>query len=127
MSPELIKEINVLCPSDQGIFVEPNGIPTHIKEPVIYTRWIKSGFSGGGYGGEHTAQPFTSEPPENRFKILDIILEKLKPNISYLQYKKIMELWDENNYSVNQYYGNFDDYVIKFMPLSVLEQYLETI
>ena len=127
MTPELIQEVNAECPSDQGVFVQPNGIPVSIKEPVIYTRWVKSGYSGGGYGDECIPQPFMSEPPEDRFKILDIILEKLKPQITYLQYKKINELWDENNYSEDEYYGNSSDYVIKFMLLSKLEEYLKII
>ena len=35
MEKELIEKINKKCPSDQGVFTEPYGIDTSIKEPVI--------------------------------------------------------------------------------------------
>lgn len=46
ISKEQIEKINKLCPNEwqeneQGIFTEPNMIPIHIKEPVVYMRWEK--------------------------------------------------------------------------------------
>lgn len=34
-----IAAINAECPYGQGIFREPFGIPDHIKDLLIYTKW----------------------------------------------------------------------------------------
>jgi len=53
MTADEIKEINSLCPEDQGIFTQPSMIPIHIKEPVIYCRYSTGGRRGGScWGGK---------------------------------------------------------------------------
>jgi len=52
MTQEQIEKVNSLAPNEwgeneQGVFVQPSHIPVHIKEPVIYMRWLSSGYSGG--------------------------------------------------------------------------------
>lgn len=126
MTTEEIKEINSKCPCDQGIFVEPSMIPVHIKEPVIYCRYKTGGYHGGSCWGDKP-EGYTEEPPANRFKVLDLVLEKLKPNITYLQYKKIDNLIHNNSETQYEYYGNSTDYKVEYIILSELEELLNSL
>lgn len=127
MTEEQIKEINDKCPEDQGIFKEPYGIPTHIKEPVIYLRWSAGGLTGGSYHEDSCLRPFEGEPKPN-FEALDQVLKILKPNISYLDYKKVEKLIEDNEYDDDSdYYGNCENYYINYIILSRLEQLIKTL
>lgn len=127
MTEELIKKINALCPENQGIFKEGWCIPNDIKEQCIYTRWETGGYKGGSYHEDDYAHPYTVEAPADRYKVLDLILAELCPNITYLQYKEIDKLWNDSDYSENEYYGNSTDWQIEFMRLSVLEDYINSL
>ena len=124
MTKEEIKEINDNCPDNQGIFVEPSMIPVHIKEPVIYCRYETGGYSGGSCYDDSDPQPYTEEPPKDRFKVLEMVLEKLKPNITFLQYEKIEEMIHNNEETEYEYYGNSTDWKVEYIILSELEAFL---
>jgi hypothetical protein len=124
MDKETIKKINDKCPYEQGIFVEPYGIPVHIKEPVIYMRKDIGGMSGGSCWGTEPEPYINTETVE--FEVLDLVLMELKPNITYLQYKMVNKLIHTNNETQYEYYGNSTDYEIKYIILSELEKLLET-
>lgn len=88
MTQEDIREINLECPSsEQGIFKEPFGIPNHIKEPVIYMRWVKGGIEGGSCWGTERTQ--RESEPKPKFMVLDLVLKKLKPDLTFLQFRDI--------------------------------------
>jgi hypothetical protein len=123
MTKENIKEINSNCPINQGIFVEPSMIPIHIKEPVIYCRYETGGYRGGNCY-DSKSKPYTEEPPKDRFKVLEMVLEKLKPNITFLQYKKIERLIYNNEETEYEYYGNSTDWKVEYIILSDLEKLL---
>lgn len=127
MKQEDINEINENCPSDQGIFVEPSMIPIHIKEPVVYCRYKTGGVEGGSCWESSNPEPFTLEPPADRFKVLDMVLAKLKPNITYLQFKQIEEMVHSNAERQYEYYGNSSDWKVEYIILSELEEFLNTL
>jgi len=124
MTQEEIKEINAKCPYNQGIFVEPSMIPVHIKEPVIYCRYETGGYSGGSCWDDSDPQPYYNDVPKDRFKVLELVLEKLKPNITYLQYKKIESMIHDNEETEHEYYGNQTDWKVEYIVLSELEAFL---
>lgn len=125
MNAELIKEINEKCPYNQGIFKEPYGIPVHIKEPVIYCRYETGGYSGGSCWDDSNPQPYIEDAPKDRFKVLDLVLEVLFPDIKYLQYKQIEELIHDNEEPEYEYYGNSTDWKCEYIILSELESLIE--
>lgn len=127
MTQEEIEEINEKCPSNQGIFVQPSMIPVHIKEPVIYCRYETGGYSGGSCWDYSDPRPYTEEPPRDRFKVLELVLEKLKPDITFLQYKKIEEMIHSNEETEYEYYGNSTDWKVEYIILSELEVFLDNI
>ncbi len=126
MEKELIKKINSNCPSDQGIFQEGFMIPNNIKELCVYTKYSTGGMKGGTCWGDRP-EYINIEPPKNRYKVLDIILQELKPNISYLEYKGIDELWQYRDDTFDDYYGNNDNVKVEFIILSDLEIYLNSL
>ncbi len=127
MTKEEIKEINGKCPYDQGIFVQPSMIPTNIKEPVVYSRYETGGETGGTYRENSYPYRYNRKPPEDRFMVLDLVLEKLKPNITYFQYKKIEKMIHTNEETEREYYGNSTDWMVEYIVLSELETFLNEI
>jgi hypothetical protein len=116
LSKQDIEDINKECPSDQGIFREPYGIPTHIKEHVIYMRWETGGMAGGNCWGDDAY--FQEGEPKPKFKVLDILLKRVKPNISLLEFRELEELIHTNHETKYEYYGNSEDYEIEYIILS---------
>jgi hypothetical protein len=109
------------------VFTEPWGIPCNIKEPVIYQRWETGGMTGGSYHENSYLRPYKNENGKPPFKVLDLVLNELKPNLTYLQYKRVEELIKIVDESDRQdYYGNTTDYEISFILLSELKDLLET-
>lgn len=124
MTKEQIEKINNECPYEQGIFVEPYGIPVHIKKPVVYMRYETGGVSGGSCWDSSNPQPYSvSEKP--KFKVLDLVLKELKPDLTYLQFREIEDLVHTNEETQHEYYGNSTDYKVEYIILSELEAVLK--
>jgi hypothetical protein len=121
MTTEDILEINSKCPNDQGIFFQPTMIPVNIKEHVIYTRYETGGMTGGGCWGGNLYHCEEDEP-KDKWMVLELVLEKLMPNITFLQYKKIERLIHDNSETNHTYYGNSTDWKVEYIILSELEQ-----
>lgn len=125
LTEEDIKEINskVADSWNEGVYTEPNHMPVHIKEPVIYMRWSSGGVSGGSCWDDSDPQPYDNDKP--KFTVLDLVLKKLKPDISYLDYKKVEELICDNQDTEYEYYGNCTNYTVEYITLSSLYKLLE--
>jgi hypothetical protein len=92
-------------------------------DDVIYVEWIIGGREGGScWGTRHSA---INVEPEPELIQLDQILERVCPNISFLQYKRLcQELIKIEKYTDNGYYGNYTDYCRKYVNLPELWRYL---
>jgi len=124
MEKELIEQINNDCPSEQGIFFQPYGIPDGIEEMVVYSRYETGGRRGGNCWG-NKAEAYAAEQPKEHMKVLDILLEKIAPQITFLQYRKIQELVHDSEETDWEYYGNSTDWRIEYIVLSELEELLQ--
>ena len=122
MTYEDIQEINKKCPDDQGIFKEPSMIPVDVKDYVIYKRVETGGMTGGDCWGDEAYS--YGNKNESEFVVLDLVLEKLKPSITYFQYKKISKLIHTNEETEEEYYGNSADYKVEYIILEELEKFL---
>ena len=132
LTKEQIKRINEESPmewqtNEQGVFTEPNGIPNDIKELVIYMRWETGGVSGGSCWDYSDPQPYETEGGEPSFKVLDLVLKELSPNISYLNFKGIEKLINSSEDTDWEYYGNRTDFEVKYIVLSELISYLKNL
>jgi hypothetical protein len=122
-----IKEINNSEGFDswyQGIFKEPNGVPDTMKDTCIYMRWNTGGVSGGSCWDSSNPQPYEGED-EPDFIVLEKALQKIVPTLSFLHFKEIERAIVSTEDSEYNYYGNHDDYEIKYLPLPVLYTLLE--
>ena len=123
LNQEQIKEINTKLSKEglynQGIFKEPFGIPNHIKELVIYTKWGSGGRPGSCWDDEDTEnEHYTNDRPNDAFKVLDLVLEVLKPNISKEDYYKVECLKHSNTETDYGYYGDYTEDTIEWILLS---------
>lgn len=125
LTQEQILEINRLCPSDQGIFEEGNGIPLHIKEACIYSRYHSGGRPGSCYDDENTVnEEWSCGPPHDHFQVIDIILSIICPNISEHDRRLIDDLIDSNTDTDYGYYGDYEQWTVEFIILSDLYSFL---
>ena len=133
MTPDEIKAFNNSYQKDnqydhnQGIYSEPNGIPVHIKEPVMYMRYEIGGIEGGSCWEDSDPQPYTKYKLEDEWKALDKFLSMYCPNISYLNYKKIDTLIHTNEETDWEYYGNCTEYRVKYIKLKQLETFIQNL
>jgi hypothetical protein len=85
-----------------------------LETPFISVKWSTGGMHGGGYGQEDVPLPFTSSDPPEELDELDIILEVVAPNLTFLQYKNLCrEVVESFSNSDSDYYGNSTNYVGK--------------
>ncbi len=125
LTDEDIAQINNECPYDQGIFKEPYGIPVHIKEHVIYGRYESGGYSGGSCWDDSDPRPYSNDAPHDRMKVLDIVLKKIRPNTTFLEYRMLSGLIHNNSETEYEYYGNSTDWTIEYIILSELYEAIE--
>lgn len=120
-----IEAINNECPYGQGIFREPFGIPNEIKELVIYTKWESGGRPGSCWDDEDTVNDdYTCDRPSDAFKVLDLTLKVLKPDVTFLQFKEIQNLVNSNQTTDYGYYGDYTEDTIEWIVLSDLYEAL---
>lgn len=83
----------------------------------ISVEWTTGGMCGGSCWNEGADHPVSAEAPRE-LTDLDIILEKLAPNLTFLQYKRIdRECTTEITGTHDDYYGNYTDYAKKTLSL----------
>lgn len=74
----------------------------------LHREWTTGGVTGGSCWGGVADQPVSGEEePEDTF--LEEILELLVPNLTYLQYRKLVKanLYDKYDAGYTDYYGNY--------------------
>jgi len=121
LTKEQVDDINKECPYGQGVFREPFGIPNNIKGLVVYTKWV-SGFRGGScWDDEDTVNDSqSSDRPDDAFLVLDKVLRILKPDITYLDFRRIEALKKSNKETDYGYYGDYTEDTIEWMELEDL-------
>jgi hypothetical protein len=91
-----------------------------LDKNYLYIYWRTGGESGGSCWDDGTEDNHyaVSADPEPEFESLDKLLIKLCPNISYLQYKRIIgSVIKTGEYTQNEYYGNYTTYSYKVILL----------
>jgi len=121
MDKETVERINKECPYGQGIFLQPSYVPINIKELVVYTVYDIGGYRGGSCWG-NKPEYVNLRLEDDRFVVLDMVLNELFPNITYLQYRKILKLIHTNEDTTLEYYGNSTDHRCEYIVLSELEK-----
>lgn len=125
LTQEDIKHINEICPYEQGIFIQPNHIPTNIKEPVIFMQWESSGRPGSCWDDDDTVnEEYFNEFNLQEFKVLHLILEKLDKTIDNATLESIIHHEPEFDNTSNGYYGDYENDSVTWILLSDLYKVL---
>lgn len=92
----------------------------------IAVKWTIGGMEGGSYTGQEAYAINYSEPePEMD---LDKVLERVAPNISFLEYKRILrECIEQGDHRESEYYGNYENQRFKKCRLDKLFKHLKAI
>jgi hypothetical protein len=95
-------------------------------DDCIMMKWSTGGVSGGNCWSGSDNLYSTEGEPEPEFRDLDVILEKVCPKITYLEYKRLVNgLIDYNSWTENEYYGNSTSYGCKKIALRKLWEKLQ--
>lgn len=90
-------------------------------EHYLYVYWCSGGTTGGSCWDDGTKDNHYSMRGEDEpeFLDLDAILTVVCPNLTFLQYKKLVagDLITRGSYSQGEYYGNSTDYTYKAIKL----------
>lgn len=122
-----------LCPTNSAKVYHPeyDSIIAFTKsgnrkaQPALYHAWETGGYSGGSCWGE-AAHQYSVAIPDTEWKMLDEILEKLTPNISFLKYKRLRNtLIESGTFSRDGYYGNNTDYTYQAITIEDLYNFLK--
>lgn len=91
----------------------------------IRKKWITGGDWGGNcWSDERTGYgPDPEQEPE--FTELDVILEKIAPSISFIQYKLLMSKVVYDSHTEYEYYGNHTQYGIKEINIDDVWNFLK--
>ena len=124
-----IAAINKECIYNQGIFREPFGIPNHIKDLVIYTRWSSGGRPGSCWDDEDTVnEVYSNDRPGDAYNIIELILKELGVDDAVSVYSnEIQGLIQSNTETEYGYYGDYTEDTIEWIELSYFFEILNTL
>lgn len=104
------------------VFAESNGLYVNDEGILSGESWSLGGSWNDCWGNTGTVSP--SSAPEG-FRELDDLLEKVAPNISFMQYKKILnECVSKKEYSDHDYYGGCTYHNKQVLNVRALYDYL---
>lgn len=82
---------------------------------MVFVTWRIGGECGGNCWGDEPmpiSEYYLDKEPE--LEALDVILQEIAPNITYLDYKAVMEkVLLKGEYVDREYYGNYTEYAYK--------------
>jgi hypothetical protein len=117
--------------SDQYIFFNFNAKPDKRKKNIpenpgldelyLHKEWRVGGRSGGScYDTGEPVYHGIDGDPEPEFTEIDTVIEAFCPEISFLNYKKLMKAikMEEGTYTESEYYGNYTNHAFKVVKLS---------
>jgi hypothetical protein len=89
-------------------------------DPRLYVEWVTGGFCGGSCYGD-SPESVSGDAPED-LEVFDVLLERMCPQISFLQYKSLHRevVQAGTRTGDSDYYGNYRDYAYKRVPLGDL-------
>jgi len=97
------------------------------RDNTVEETWTMGGLTGGScWSADDGADTPVDPDPEPELGGLDKLLEIFYPNITYLQYKKLVaEIVQRETYRQSEYYGNCYVKGVKKFNIDVLCDYLD--
>lgn len=92
------------------------------KRPVIYSRTlIVSGYVSNDYADFHIEVNTVYD-----FRALELVLYELCPTISFLKYRDLLGKVHHNQDIDYEHYGSSKGYLIRWIPLQVVIEFIES-
>lgn len=92
-----------------------------LSELALEISWETGGMQGGSCWNDDEPTSYSSSETEPDFESFDQLLEKVCPNISFLQYKNICsQVGRKYDSSLGEYYGNCTNYAHKYIDMKEL-------
>lgn len=114
------RELMRIC----GIAPETKG---KMNLPVLVSeRWVTGGKCGGNCWGDTADSPVETED-ESSFESLDNFLEDIAPELTFIEYRKLVGKIQYGDYTQGEYYGNYYEYSFKYIKHEDLIEFLESI
>ena len=102
--------------------------PQYIGKEVVSVEWSTGGIMGGSCWENSHPEPYTSDEKEPPFEALDALLQELRPNLTFLEFRKLeRECVHEHKYTQNEYYGNCTYYSVKFVVVEEVKKFIESL
>ncbi len=96
------------------------------KKPCLEVSWETGGVRGGSYHEDSENEDYTCDDPPAELTALDLIIEKLAPDMGFIPYKRMCsKVVEQDSYSNNEYYGNSTNYSVKRVDLKTLYDYFK--
>ena len=94
------------------------------SDAKLFVEWVSGGTTGGNCWNEGGHYSVDGDPPED-LDGLDLILEKCRPTLGFLEYKVLTKtLIKLGSRHQSEYYDNSTDYMSKTIVLQELYNYL---
>lgn len=110
---------NEFYPKGREVYSCISGKPT--MDNHLYSEWTVGGIGGGSCWDDGTGRdPHYSiqGEVEPEFTAIDAVLFEVCPNLSFLQYRKLMaDVMKTDMYTIGEYYGNSTSYACKSISL----------
>jgi len=92
---------------------------------ALYCTYKSGGICGGSCWDESKLEEYYNDEPMDEFEEFHEAIKKIVPNISLEQIVEMeKELVKETSLTVDEYYGNCERYVIRYVNLEKFYQYL---
>lgn len=92
-------------------------------------QWTTGGLTGGSCYGDSADRPVEPEPEPELYTLDEILMEEC-PNLTFLEYRRMMrddKLIVRRTWEDREYYGNFYAQASKQVDLDVLWPYIELV
>ena len=90
----------------------------------LYVQWETGGVSGGSCWDSSNPRSYSTNNAPEELVALDHILNALKPEITYIQYKMLANsVMKVDTHTENEYYGNCTNYAMKKVRVRDLFEY----
>lgn len=95
------------------------------KKNVIQAEWETGGVSGGSCWDSSNPREYTSDNDPEELTLLDCILESIKPDITFLEYRQLEKAVIKSTSRTEcEYYGNRTDYKSLTVEIEDLYNYM---
>lgn len=104
-----------------------DGTKGKMSVPVLVSSsWTSGGMCGGNCWGDSANQSVDKED-EEPFDTLDNFLESVIPELTFIEYRKLVDKIQYSDYTQSEYYGNYYEYTFKYIKHDDLIEFLERI